>query len=334
MTSSEVMNPENTSNEISTNIFHIAGITTVIHGLNEVKKTCKSVSCLWLLHPRLQTKETMEPLAKRFISNWNSQPLSGIIGLIAASFDQRNHGSREVDPSANLSWRKGNDKHSIDMFSILHGTAIDASLLMEHISSYVSLGFKLPEINHHLVIGISLGGHSAWQVLLNEEKVSGGIVIIGCPDYLSLMSDRAQRSGRESYGAGFLGSSDFPYSLFRVVQLRDPKGIFFGAHKVPTDPSEADRNKYRIILEKKLKNKHILVCSGEDDKLVPYGCSEPFLKFLESASNGWYNDGNFHLQNKTYPGVGHTCTDEMERDSVLFLTKHLNSVAGKISPKV
>ncbi|POS85778.1 hypothetical protein EPUL_001893, partial [Erysiphe pulchra] len=306
-------NHENLSNAISAHAFHIAGIITVVHGLDEVKSTCKLVSCLWLLHPRLQTKESMVQVAKSCISDWNSRLLSGEIGLIAATFDQRNHGSREVDPSANLSWRKGNEKHSIDMFrykvnaikkiiliiaSILHGTAIDASLLMEHIGSYIFQGSNCPKINDHIILGVSLGGHSAWQVLLNEEKVSCGVVIIGCPDYINthilkclliillkgLISDRAQRSGRESAGTGFLGSLDFPMSLFSVVQKRDPRGIFFGAREVNVNPSEVEQKSFRTLLEKKLKNKQILVCSGGDDKLVPYRCSEPFLKFLENAS--------------------------------------------------
>ncbi|RKF53169.1 putative alpha beta hydrolase fold-containing protein [Erysiphe neolycopersici] len=334
MSSQVPIKHETSSQPISAQTFHIAGIITVVYGLDEVKKNCKSVSCLWLLHPRLQTKETMAQVANSCISSWNSQLLSGEIGLIAATFDQRNHGSREVDPLANLSWRKGNEKHSIDMFSILHGTAIDTSLLIEHIGSYIFQGSNFPKIDDHIVLGVSLGGHSAWQVLMNEEKISCGVVIIGCPDYMSLMSDRAHRSGRESAGAQFLGSLDFPRSLLRVVQKRDPRGILFGAREVTMNPSEAEQKHLRILLEKKLKNKHILVCSGGDDKLVPYRCSEPFLKFLENASIQWYNDGNLRVQNKIYPGIGHTFSDEMLRDSILFVTDHLNRAAGNISPKV
>lgn len=149
-----------------------------------------------------------------------------------------------------------------------------------------------------------------------------------------LISDRARRSGRESAGAEFLGSSDFPWSLFRVVQKQDPRGIFFGAREVTVNPSEVEQKHFRILLEKKLKNKQILVCSGGDDKLVPYCCSEPFLKFLENASTQWFNDGNLHIQNKIYPGIGHTFSDEMLRDAVLFVTNHLIRAAVNTSPKV
>lgn len=39
-------------------------------------------------------------------------------------------------------------------------------------------------IDQHLVLGVSLGGHSAWQTMFREERVEAGVVIIGCPDYM------------------------------------------------------------------------------------------------------------------------------------------------------
>ena len=65
----------------------------------------------------------MEPVAFSVIRHWihhsrqkkdHPEPQ----GLIAVSFDQRNHGSREVDPLANQAWNAGNEKHAQDMFSI------------------------------------------------------------------------------------------------------------------------------------------------------------------------------------------------------------------------
>jgi hypothetical protein len=34
------------------------------------------------------------------------------------------------------------------------------------------------------VLGVSLGGHAAWQVFFNEPRVTAAVVIIGCPDYI------------------------------------------------------------------------------------------------------------------------------------------------------
>lgn len=100
------------------------------------------------------------------------------------AFDQRNHGSREVDKLANEAWKSGNPNHAQDMFSIFHGTAMDTSLLMDHLSSYVFSTPGKPAIEQHFVLGISLGGHAAWQVVFHEPRVSAAVVIIGCPDYM------------------------------------------------------------------------------------------------------------------------------------------------------
>jgi hypothetical protein len=101
--------------QVSGKTFHIAGILTVVHGLDELPPSCKSISCLWLLHPRHSNKEKMTSVASTCITDWN-QLSSGDRGLIAVAFDQRNHGSREVTPLANEAWRSGNETHSQDMF--------------------------------------------------------------------------------------------------------------------------------------------------------------------------------------------------------------------------
>ena len=101
----------------------IAGISTTVYGLKELQADIHNVACLWLLHPRLQTQACMEPIASSMINTWNERlqkrkDEKSAIGLIAVSFDQRNHGSREVDPLANEAWRSGNKRHAQDMFSI------------------------------------------------------------------------------------------------------------------------------------------------------------------------------------------------------------------------
>lgn len=60
----------------------------------------------------------MAPIAAASIHDWNSRSASKSKGLIAVSFDQRNHGTREVNALANESWRQGNPTHAQDMFSV------------------------------------------------------------------------------------------------------------------------------------------------------------------------------------------------------------------------
>src|SRR5271163_3882856 len=106
---------------VSSKTFHIAGILTTVFGLDEIQPQTTEVACLWLLHPRLQTKACMQPFADSTIGDWNARLRDGRTrskkGLIAVSFDQRNHGSREVDKLANEAWRSGNPTHAQDMFS-------------------------------------------------------------------------------------------------------------------------------------------------------------------------------------------------------------------------
>ena|ERR1700761_2199008 len=102
---------------ISAKLFHIAGILTVVHGLEELSPSCKSITVLWLLHPRLASKDVMASTANKCINDWNQRPSSDRrVGLIAVAFDQRNHGSREVQSLANQAWRDGNVRHGQDMF--------------------------------------------------------------------------------------------------------------------------------------------------------------------------------------------------------------------------
>lgn len=176
--------------EVSSKTFHIAGILTTIYGLEELPSSCDTVSCLWLLHPRLQTKEVMASIGSVCIHDWNHhRKSSSKKGLIAVAFDQRNHGTREVEKIANEAWKAGNPRHAQDMFSIFHGTAMDTSLLMDHLGSYVFHDPGAPPIEQHFVLGISLGGHAAWQVLFHEPRVSAAVVIIGCPDYMRKSED-------------------------------------------------------------------------------------------------------------------------------------------------
>lgn len=113
----------NDSDTVSEKSFIIAGIEVVVFGLDEIPRDVKNVVCLWLLHPRLSDRSNMAPLANATIAYWNKKLKQKAIksstpGLIAASFDQRNHGSRLVDPLANEAWKGGNPRHAQDMFSI------------------------------------------------------------------------------------------------------------------------------------------------------------------------------------------------------------------------
>jgi pimeloyl-ACP methyl ester carboxylesterase len=317
---------------VSSKTFHIAGILTTVYGIDELPESCDSIACLWLLHPRLQTKEVMAPVGASMIQNWNCRRLPGSRkGLIAVAFDQRNHGSREVDKLANEAWRSQtpNPRHAQDMFSIFHGTAMDTSLLMDHIASYIFNEPNAPPIDQHFVLGVSLGGHAAWHVIFHEPRVSAAVIVVGCPDYLRVMTDRARLSRLPSYtsdnGASFVGSPDFPNALVSSVRKWDPKGLLFGLDPIAISPSASEQDRLQRILNAKIKGKSLLVCSGGDDKLIPYHCSVQFMEFLKNSTQGWCAGDGIYVENIVYEGVGHEYSEGMKKDASRFLGGLLES---------
>jgi len=325
----------------------IAGILCNVYGLDELQSTIRPVSCLWLLHPRLQSMSNMEPIGAAAITAWNSQP-NRERGLIAVSFDQRNHGTRKQADRANEAWRSGNPLHAQDMYSIFHGTAIDTSHLINYIHAYA-----FPEDDHditdNIALGVSLGGHATWQCILHDPRITAGVVIIGCADYARLMSGRADKSKLETWhssstpGENFLGSKDFPKGLLAIVDKTDPAALLMN-EMLPRDvtvedakrePTEQEKKKLWPLMRQHLQGKRIFNLAGGADKLVPYSASEPFLTWLKTAvkPGGWYADQGVVLKDQVYDGVGHEMTPGMMKDAIEFIVETLRAekvVAAKM----
>ncbi|KAL4919112.1 hypothetical protein BDW62DRAFT_179960 [Aspergillus aurantiobrunneus] len=340
---------------VSSKTFLIAGIQTRVFGLDEIPSQASEIACLWLLHPRLATQERMVPIATAVITDWNRRIQEGRVGssksvkgLIAVAFDQRNHGTRLVDPLCNESWKKGNPRHAQDMFSAFQGTARDTSLLIDYLPAFV---FPKSDrrITENLVLGVSLGGHAAWSCILHEPRITAGVVIIGCPDYVNVMADRARLSKLPSWkdttppGAQFLGSEDFPSSLLETVRRWDPAGLFLshldlGPEAEPIrsapipEPTESQKTALRPLLTRCLAGKKILNLSGGVDKLVPYSKGETFLAWLKQAvgPNGWFADGAVTLEDIIDQSAGHEVTPKMVDEAVRFIGDTLASTRDEV----
>lgn len=322
---------------ISSTTHHIAGILTTVYGIAQLPPSCTTVAVLWLLHPRLQTQACMAPLAAHLISEYCKSPQHKsrpTKGLIAVSFDQRNHGSREVLPIANEAWRSGNENHAQDMFSCYAGTAVDTSLLMDYLAAYVFPENRV-KIVQNVVLGISLGGHAAWHVLMQDERVSSAVVCIGCPDYTRMMSDRARLSKRrcwvEGKGTGFLGSRDFPMGLVEAVKRCDPAGVVWGKlegrrkgqEHLYDGLSDDEKSVLLPLMTRTLGNKRLLNLSGGKDKLVPYKMGEPFLEWLKRSTSkgGFFEGGGLVLKDVVLPECGHECPPEMVQKMIPFINE-------------
>lgn len=334
---------------VSVETLAVTGIMVDVYGLQELPSNLTHVSVLWLHNPRLGTKARMAPMAQRAVGEYNAtRQASSTRGLIAAAFDQRNHGTREVHPLSNQSWKKGNPHHAQDMVGIISGTVVDTSLLIDALPAYLFLEScpSPPVFDQHICLGVSLGGHSTWQALFAEPRITAGVSIIGCPDFQLLMRDRARLSKLPTYyddtptptagagaaGSGFLGSRDFPPALVAQCARFDPKGILFGADDVVEAPSEAQQARLRPILDAHVKGKKLLMCIGGDDKLVPWRCSEPFTRFFTGAAQGWYKDSGLVADNRVYAGVGHECSSGMVVDAVRFVCEVVQSAGAEGQP--
>ncbi len=102
--------------------FHIAGIPVHVLGLERV--TSENVTVLFFLHGRLgKWQDNIDRIQDILNTVKTDRP------LIVVTFDQRNHGHREVHPKANTSWKEDNTQHAADMHSIQVGTARDVSTI-------------------------------------------------------------------------------------------------------------------------------------------------------------------------------------------------------------
>lgn len=196
------------------------------------------------------------------------------------------HGHRLVSKRANRAWVEDgtpvNPTHAADMHSIQLGTARDVSLLMDYLEPYI-----YPAGDHsiiqYLCAGISLGGHATWLVLSHEPRIIAGIPIIGCPDFISLMSGRAEPLGG-------LTTDKVPVSLAKSINALDPK-------------------------VENMKGKRILVLSGAKDKLVPFDKGARFVEELKNSAAS--------VQVEIYPGVGHRCTESMVDELSRFVSREM-----------
>ncbi|KAK2747296.1 hypothetical protein FQN57_002194 [Myotisia sp. PD_48] len=348
---------EMAQHKISKKEFVISGIICSVYGLEELPVDAKEVSCMYVLHPRSNDRASMEVTACTVIADWNdrlranlssAQP-QNLNGLIAVCFDQRNHGTREVDKVSNITWREGNANHAQDMFAIFNGTTRDVSLLIDLMGCYT---FPKSErkITKNLVLGVSLGAHAAWGAVIHDPRVTIGVVIVGTSDFINLMSDRARLSKIPAWknsdppGSRFLGSESFPEPLVNILKSWDPATYFLHRLKSSSpigpsrgspirEPTDEEKAILRPLLSRSLGGKKILNLSGALDKMVPYKHGEPFLTWLKKAiaPGGWCSDQQTSIEDQIFEGVGHEVTPPMVQEAVRFIGEALAADEGDLA---
>ena len=98
----------------------VSGLETHIYGLEDVRKShATSVDVVFILHGRTQRWQDYEKMAVTILERDKvagtgaaSTSMQMKRSLIVVSFDQRNHGHRQVSQLANQAWIDGNELHA------------------------------------------------------------------------------------------------------------------------------------------------------------------------------------------------------------------------------
>ncbi|THV02766.1 alpha/beta-hydrolase [Dendrothele bispora CBS 962.96] len=276
---------------------NVGGLPVHVYITKSDEDQTKPIFILFFLHGRNGSAARLEEYIENIFKIVNEKKLTQ--ELVIVSFDHRNHGHRCTDPKANMGWSKDeskcNPRHAIDMYSIQSGTSRDVSFLIDFLPAHLyPLGQRT--IVQWGVAGISLGGHSAWLSLCQEPRVTVGIPIIGCPDYLTLMTARA-----EKFGISLEGSEYLPDSLLDFIRGNDPASTAY---------REMDPNRNPFF------GKKVLVLSGGNDPLVPWNASEEFVKGLVVGDKGV-------KKRMVQDGAGHEFTPEMLEEMAKFLVDEI-----------
>ncbi|KAF9000747.1 hypothetical protein BDQ17DRAFT_666041 [Cyathus striatus] len=244
----------------------IGGVPVHVYSSGSYSDSSKPLAVLFFLHGRNGSAEKIDPIARQIISLvYGRDDIQR--DLLIVTLDQRNHGQRIVEPKANNGWSKraenNNDRHAVDMYSIQAGTARDVSSTIDFLPSYLFPRGER-EVSDWGVAGISLGGHASWIVLSQDHRVKTGIPIIGCPDYMKLMRQRAQRKHIPFTGPYF------PPNLVKLIERWDPASTLYKTME--------DGNPFL--------GKKILVLSGGSDELVPWEASKHLLRISRLGNWG------------------------------------------------
>jgi len=175
----------------------IVGLDLQVFGLAEIESNDLPIACVIATHGRGNNATQMAHFAQGILGR--------AVGLasgkakkreaIVVTLDQRNHGTRMVDPKANLAYDE-NPRHLYDMAATVVGGCHDVSLIIDFLAAYL---FPHGErvIEEFIPTGVSLGGNVTWRLTRYEPRVSISIPIIGLPfeAFARYLGARAEKMG-------------------------------------------------------------------------------------------------------------------------------------------
>ncbi|KNG83314.1 hypothetical protein ANOM_007579 [Aspergillus nomiae NRRL 13137] len=281
--------PEGTTKSSKMTI-NIAGFHVYIYGVDELSpQQAEDTVVLFHAHGRTRSYADAELFAHQFLFQLK-QMKNLAKGFVVATFDSRNHGERAAWPPTSLTtilkvtsnrhatdrltsydWNGGNPKHAQDMLAMIDGNVFDIQAVMKYLKVYTGDRFTPTEF---VMSGLSLGGHTAWDILSKVEGIQAAIIIVGSPNLTDLLTERLGDAADSEDGTGL---TKWPKSISAMYKARD---------------QSLDQ----------INGKHILILNGALDMLVPNKFTLPWVE-----RNASQNDVSFNV----FENTGHWLSFEM-----------------------
>ncbi|QGI82409.1 unnamed protein product [Fusarium fujikuroi] len=297
----------------------VGGVQIYLYGLEDLDDLpSDDIAVLYLAHNRTRTYLVTEGIAHEILHIYRTDRRRKRMPMIAVTMNMRNHGDREVrscgawiysgyllnrlqiDQRANQTWSDGNKNHGIDLMSMVSGSAQDFKLILDYLPAY-SPRFRN---FHNIMLGVSLGGHTAWRMAsVAPGQFEAFAIVVGCPNLTSLLLSRLGLDA-VTFGVDQDELDKVPYDELEKVMSEEQR------RRWPRALAELVREGDRMARDEFPRTVPLLMCNGKHDALVPTGFSESWLTRRKMAMNGEFaakSKARIFIQDNT----GHSCTKEM-----------------------
>ncbi|KAF5660356.1 alpha beta hydrolase family domain-containing protein [Fusarium circinatum] len=168
--------------------FVVGGVQIYLYGLEDLDDSpSDDIAVLYLAHNRTRTYLVTEGIAHEILHMYRTDGRRKRMPMIAVTMNMRNHGDREIDQRANETWSSGNKNHGIDLMSMISGSAQDFKLILDYLPAYLPRFCNF----HNIMLGVSLGGHTAWRMAsVAPGQIEAFAIVVGCPNLTSLLLSR------------------------------------------------------------------------------------------------------------------------------------------------
>jgi pimeloyl-ACP methyl ester carboxylesterase len=187
----------------------------------------------------------------------------------------------------------------MDLLSVISGSAQDFKLILDYLPNYFPQFTRF----HNIMLGISLGGHTAYRLAsLSPGQIEGFAIVVGCPTLGSLLLSRlgidAAALGTTAAELGDVSYDKLEKIMNKEQSIRWPRAL-----------AELAREGDRKVYEEFPADTPLLICNGKHDPLVPMFHTASWLEKRREniLAPGEGEKVKLFVQDNT----GHSCTREM-----------------------